>query len=134
MESNIEKWNTLTNEIVENWIREVFEIDNNNDEEEKLDYFWVDNSIGTIFYYGDYYINFSDVLLYYKKNARKELFFMWYAYNLEASSQELDYVDFRRYISVAGKSEISKEYLQEVKNRVSKGKETSKTLLENYGK
>lgn len=40
MKKLIKKWEILTEDIAEAWIREVWEID----DEEELDYWWVSNS------------------------------------------------------------------------------------------
>ena len=55
MENLISKWGNLTNEITENWIKDYFELE----EDESVDFYWVADDIGTIFEFADYFFNFS---------------------------------------------------------------------------
>lgn len=78
MDKKINEWKKLTNEITENWIRNYFELED--DEEVTVD--WIANNAGNIFGFSDYFFNFSDVLDCYKYNIIREKLFLWYEYCL----------------------------------------------------
>ncbi len=64
MKDNIAKWSNLTNEITDQWIRDYFKIE----EDEEIDFHWVADQVGTIFGFAEYYFNFNTVLECYKLN------------------------------------------------------------------
>jgi len=78
---NIAKWQNLTNEITEQWIKDYFEL-TEEDCEFGLDYDWVANDIGGVFSFADYFFNFSDVLTCYELDITKEQLFNWYDFCL----------------------------------------------------
>ena len=131
MEDKILVWNRLTNEITESWIVKYFELD----EEEKtsgLDYDWVNDEVGTIFQFADYFFNFNDILTCYKLNITKEQLFSWYDFCL---SNHYVNISLAKYIiSPEEKIKKEEEHLQELKQRVIFAEEAFKKALEEYGR
>lgn len=74
----INKWKILTEEITDIFIREYFNIPN----EEEVEVFWVSDDIGGIFEFADMFLSFSDILDCYKYKITKEQLFTWYDYCL----------------------------------------------------
>ena len=113
MKSLISKWGNLTNEITENWIKEYFELE----EDESVDFYWVADDIGTIFEFADYFFNFSNVLDCYKYNISKEKLFLWYDYCLEEQFVNISLAKF--ILSPEEKAKKEKESLEKSrKNRI----------------
>ena len=113
MENLISKWGNLTNEITENWIKEYFELE----EDESVDFYWVADDIGTIFEFADYFFNFSNVLDCYKYNISKEKLFLWYEYCLEEQFVNISLAKF--ILSPEEKAKKEKESLEKSrKNRI----------------
>ena len=71
---NIARWTNLTNEITEQWIRDYFEIE----EDEEISFYWVANDIGTIFEFADYFFDFNTVLKCYELGISRQQLFQWY--------------------------------------------------------
>lgn len=120
-------WERITNEITDNWIREYFDI---SEEEEKLDYYWVSGDIGGIFNFGDYYFNFSDILACYKHGITKEQLFKWYYFCLENHSVNISLARF--ILDPKERDEAEKKHLEELKLRVESAKKEFKEAIENY--
>ena len=76
---DIDKWNKLTNKITSQWIKTYFELE----EDEEVDADWVNNDIGSILEFANYYVSFSDILDCYKHKITKEQLFDWYDYCLQ---------------------------------------------------
>ena len=113
MENLISKWGNLTNEITDNWIKEYFELE----EDESVDFYWVADDIGTIFEFADYFFNFSNVLDCYKYNISKEKLFLWYEYCLEEQFVNISLAKF--ILSPEEKAKKEKESLEKSrKNRI----------------
>lgn len=112
MKSLISKWGNLTNEITENWIKEYFELE----EDESVDFYWVADDIGTIFEFADYFFNFSNVLDCYKYNISKEKLFLWYEYCLEEQFVNISLAKF--ILSPEEKAKKEKESLQKSKENL----------------
>ena len=113
MKSLISKWGNLTNEITENWIKDYFELE----EDESVDFYWVADDIGTIFEFADYFFNFSNVLDCYKYNISKEKLFLWYEYCLEEQFVNISLAKF--ILSPEEKAKKEKESLEKSrKNRI----------------
>ena len=55
-------WERITNEITHDWIKDYFDIE----EDDEMDFDWVNDDIGGVFNFADYYFNFSDILSFYK--------------------------------------------------------------------
>ena len=123
---NIDRWNRLSNEITENWIYEVFEIE----DEEEIDYWWVANDVGTVFSFADYVFDFQNILDYYKHSITKEQLFQWYNFCLENQKVNISLAKF--IISPKEKLKAEKEYLKDLKKRVKTAKEELEKQLNKY--
>ena len=123
---NIAKWINLTNEITEQWLRDYFEIQ----EDEEIYFDWVANDVGGVFSFADYWISFENVLECYKLDVKKEDFFDWYDRCLENQSFTLSLSNF--ILSPKERKEAEKKHLEELKDRVRSAEETLKQALENY--
>ena len=126
MKSLISKWGNLTNEITENWIKEYFELE----EDESVDFYWVADDIGTIFEFADYFFNFSNVLDCYKYNISKEKLFLWYDYCLEEQFVNISLAKF--ILSPQERKEAEEKYLEELRERVKSAEKEFKKALEEY--
>ena len=126
MKSLISKWGNLTNEITENWIKEYFELE----EDESVDFYWVADDIGTIFEFADYFFNFSNVLDCYKYNISKEKLFLWYEYCLEEQFVNISLAKF--ILSPQERKEAEEKYLEELRERVKSAEKEFKKALEEY--
>ena len=126
MENLISKWGNLTNEITENWIKDYFELE----EDESVDFYWVADDIGTIFEFADYYFNFSNVLDCYKYNISKEKLFLWYEYCLEEQFVNISLAKF--ILSPQERKEAEEKYLEELRERVKSAEKEFKKALEEY--
>jgi len=118
-------WNRITNEITEMWIREYFDIS-----EEEVDYFWVNDDVGEVFFFADYYISFTNVLDCYKHNVTKEQFLAWYYFCLENHSVNISLTKY--ILSPEEKSEAEKKHINELKQRVESAEKEFKEAIENY--
>jgi len=124
----IKEWQTLTNKITEEWIREYFEFD----EGEEVDFCWVANDIGGIFEVSDYYINFSDILACYKHKITKEQFHNWYSYCLEEPYINISIAKF--ILSPEEKAKKELESLEISRKNVIFAQEEFNKAMEKYGK
>jgi len=123
---NIAKWINLTNEITEQWLRDYFEIQ----EDEEIYFDWVANDVGTIFEFADYFFDFNTVLKCYELGINKEQLFYWYYYCLENEFVNISLAKF--ILSPKERKEAEKKHLEELKDRVRSAEETLKQALENY--
>lgn len=87
---NIAKWINLTNEITEQWLRDYFEIQ----EDEEIYFDWVANDVGTIFEFADYFFDFNTVLKCYELEISKEQLFQWYDFCLSNHSVNISLAKF----------------------------------------
>lgn len=126
MKSLISKWGNLTNEITENWIKEYFELE----EDESVDFYWVADDIGTIFEFADYFFNFSNVLDCYKYNISKESLFLWYDYCLEEQFVNISLAKF--ILSPEERTKKEKESLEKTKENLTFAHELFNNELEKY--
>jgi len=125
---NIAKWGNLTNEITERWIRDYFEIE----EDEEVDFDWVADQVGTIFQFADYFFNFNDVLTCYKLDITIEQLFAWYDFCLE--SQKVN-ISLAKYIlSPEERKQQEAKYLADLEVRVKIAEKEFNKALEEYGK
>lgn len=122
----IAKWSNLTNEITENWIRDYFEIGEN----EEVELYWVANSVGTVFEFADYYFDFEVVLKCYELNISKETLFNWYFWCLQNESVNISLAKF--ILSPEERKKQEEKHLAELKERVESAEEIFKQALENY--
>jgi hypothetical protein len=124
MKNKIYTWQNLTNEITADWIRNYFEIE----EDETFD--WVGDDVGSIFNFADYWFNFSDVLDCYKHEISKEHLFRWYDYCLENQKINISLAKF--ILSPEEKIKREKEHLEQLKERVKYAKEELNKALKDY--
>lgn len=123
----INKWKVLTDEITEMWIREYFEIG----EDEEVSYDWVCDDIGTVFCFADYWFNFSDVLDCYKHKITKEQLFDWYYYIL---TEPYINISLAKYIlSSEEKDKKEKESLERSIKNLEMAQEEFNKAMEKYG-
>ena len=128
MEKKIKEWEKRTNEIVEDWLIEVFELD---DEDIKyLEYDWVCDSVGTVFNFADYWISFDSVLEYYKHNITPEQFKNWYDWSLE--NQKVNISLARFILSPQEKEEQEKRQIEELRERVELARKELQKAIEKY--
>lgn len=123
---NIAKWINLTNEITEQWLRDYFEIQ----EDEEIYFDWVANDVGTIFEFADYFFDFNTVLKCYELEISKEQLFQWYDFCLSNHSVNISLAKF--ILSPKERKEAEEKHLEELKDRVRSAEETLKQALENY--
>jgi hypothetical protein len=124
----IDEWKRLTNNITQTWIKEYFDIE----DEEYLDYNWMGlDGVGEVFEFADYYISFNTVLSCYKNDITKEQFFSWYDYCLENTDIHTSLAKF--ILDPAEKAKKEKEYLEELKQRVIFAEEELNRALKEYG-
>ena len=128
MKKKIKEWEKRTNEIVEGWLLEVFDLE----EEEKLYIIidWVADSVGTVFNFADYWISFDSVLEYYKHNITPEQFKNWYDYCL--SNQKVNISLARFILSPQEKEEQERKQIEELRERVELAKKELEKAIENY--
>lgn len=109
---NISKWENLTNEITEQWIKDYFEIE----EDETVYFDWVADDIGTVFSFADYFFDFSTVFKCYELDVSKEQLFDWYDFCLSNHSVNISLANF--ILSPKEREEAEKKHLEELKERV----------------
>ena len=122
---NIARWTNLANEITEQWIRDYFEIE----EDEHIYFDWI--TLGSIFQFSDYYINFEDILECRRLDVKPDVFLRYYDFCLETQSH-MKLEDF--ILSPKKLKEKEEKYLQELKENLIFAEETLKQAIENYGK
>jgi len=124
----INKWKLLTEDITDIFIREYFEIP----DDEEADFSWVADEVGGVFEFADYFFSFSDVLDCYKHNVTKHQLFMWYTWCLDNHPINISLAKF--VLSPAEKEEAEKKHLEELKQRMEWAEKEFKEALEQYGK
>lgn len=128
MKNKILEWKTITNSITENWIREYFDL--YDDEEISVD--WVANDVGSIFEFADMYFNFSDILDCYKYNISRESLFLWYDYCLSNEFVNISLANF--ILSPQKRKEQEEKELAQLKERLESAKKELKEAIERYNK
>lgn len=121
-------WERITNEITHNWIKDYFDIE----DDDESDFDWMGKDVGGVFNFGDYYFNFSDILVCYKQDITKEQLFKWYYFCLENHSINISLARF--ILDPKERDEAEKKHLEELKLRVESAKKEFKEAIENYGK
>ena len=121
---DIERWKNLTDKLTSNWIKEYFELE----EDEYVDADWVANETGGVFNFADYWFSFSTVLDCYELGVTKEQLFEWYDFCLQNPSINISLAKF--ILSPQEKKEAEIRYLKELENRVKLAQEEFKKALE----
>ena len=123
MKEKIKQWEGLTDEIVDQFLRDYFDDIN-------PDYWWVSNDVGGVFNYGDYFINFDTILTCYKLDITFEQFISWYDFSL--SNQSVN-ISLAKYIlSPKERKEAEEKHLVELKNRVELAEKEFQKAIEEY--
>jgi hypothetical protein len=122
----IQTWKRLTNRITEQFIRDYFEIE----VEEEIDISWVSDDVGSVFEFAGMYFNFSDVLDCYKYKISKEQLFGWYDFCLENQFVNISLARF--ILSPQEKKEQEEKQLSQLKERVKLAEKEFKEALEKY--
>jgi hypothetical protein len=128
MSSEIDKWNELTNQITEQWIRLYFDVD----AEDEVEYYYIGGSIGEVFEFADYFFSFSDVLNCYKHKITKEQLFSWYDWCLENHPVNISLAKF--IISPEEKAKKEQKHLDRLKERCIFAEEEFNKALSEYGR
>jgi len=122
----IRLWQKSTNEITENWIRDYFEVE----EDEEIYFDWVANDVGSIFEFTDYFFDFNTVLKCYELEISKEQLFQWYDFCLSNHSVNISLAKF--ILSPKERKEAEEKHLAELKNRVELAEKEFKKALDEY--
>jgi hypothetical protein len=122
----VKKWEILTNNITEDWIKKYFELEEN--EEVAVD--WIGNSVGGVFEFADMFIGFNDILDCYKHNISKEKFHCWYEYCIENQFVNISLAKF--ILSPEEKAQKEAEDLKRLKENVAFAKKEFYKAMENY--
>lgn len=119
-------WERITNEITHTWIKDYFEIE----EDDEAGFDWVSDDIGGVFQFADYFFNFQNVLDCYKHDISREQLFSWYEFCLEKEVINISLAKF--ILNPAEKAKKEKEYLEELRQRVAIAKEEFNKAMEEY--
>lgn len=125
---DIEKWKSITDKITSNWIKEYFELE----EDEYIDGDWVANDIGGIFNFADYYFDFNTVLKCYEMGITKKQLFAWYDFCLQNHSVNISLAKF--ILSPEERKEAEEKHLEELKERVKFAQEEFEKALREWEK
>ena len=106
---DIETWENRTIKLTNQFIYDYFD---DNDPY----YFYVADEIGGVFSYGDYFFNFSDVLVCYKLGITEEQLLTWYDFCMENSSVNISLAKY--ILSPEERKEAEEKHLAELKERV----------------
>lgn len=123
---NIAKWENLTNEITEQWIRDYFEIE----EDETVYFDWVANDFGGVFEFADYFFDFNTVLKCYELDITKEQLFQWYDFCLSNHSVNISLAKY--ILSPQERKEQEKIALEESKAILKFAQEEFNKVLRKY--
>lgn len=122
----INKWKLLTEEITDIFIREYFEIP----DDEDVSINWIADDIGSIFEFADMFFSFSDVLDCYKHKITKEQLFTWYDYILAEPYINISLSNF--ILSPEEKAKKEEESLKKSKKNLEMAQEEFNKAMERY--
>jgi len=123
---NISHWINLTNQITEQWIKDYFEIE----EDETIYFDWVAEDIGSVFTFSDYFFDFNTVLKCYELDISKEQLFGWYDFCMDNHSVNISLAKF--ILIPQEKKEAEEKHLEELKNRVKTAQKELEKTIEKY--
>ena len=126
IENKISGWKNLTSDITENWIREYFDWS----EDEEVYFEWVNDDVGGVFNFSDYWFSFDNVLDCYKHNISKEDLLKWYYFCLDNQSVHISLAKF--ILSPQERKEAEEKHLAELKERVESAEKEFKKAIEDY--
>lgn len=121
MKEKIKQWRELTDEVVDQFLRDYFD--------DNAPYWdWV--SVGGVFNYGDYWLDFQIVLDCYRLGVTDIQLLNWY----DSSIEQQHYLSLEDYIKSPEKRKQQEEkHLKELRQRVVDAEETLKKAMEEYG-
>lgn len=122
----INKWKLLTEDITDIFIREYFEIS----DDEEVEFSWVGGDTGGVFEFADYYFDFNTVLKCYELNITKEQLFGWYDFCLFNHSVNISLAKY--ILSPQERKEQEKIALEESKARLKFAQKEFNKALEKY--
>ena len=126
IENKITTWKNLTSDITENWIIEYFDWS----EDEEVYFEWVNDDVGGVFNFSDYWFSFDNVLDCYKHNISKEDLTKWYDWCL---SNQSVHISLAKYIlSPQERKEAEEKHLKELKERVEIAEKEFQKAIEEY--
>ena len=122
---NIIKWKATTNIIVRQFLIDYFEDD-------APDFWWVNDDIGGVFCYGDYFFSFDVTLKCYELEISKEQLMAWYYWCLDNQSVNISLAKY--LLSPQERKEAEEKHLEELKNRVEFAEKEFQKAIDEYGK
>ncbi len=121
----INKWKNLTDEIVEQWICNYFEMK----DEDSYSWYWIGDVVGGVLEFSDYFISFEEILKCFELKITKEQYFSWYE---DSVSQKTD-LSLSDFIFLPEKREEARiKHLEELRERVKTAEKELKKALEKY--
>lgn len=126
MKTSTEKWEKLTNKLTEQFIRDYFEIE----EDEDIQIDWVANDIGGVFEFADMYFNFDTVLKCYELGVSKEQLFQWYDWCIENQFVNISLARF--ILSPKERKEQEEKHLAELRYRVEMAQKELEQAIEHF--
>ena len=120
MKEQIKQWQKLTDRIVDQFLRDYF-ADNSP--------YWDWVSVGGVFNYGDYWLDFTIILDCYRLEVTYEQLMSWYDSSLE-QQHDLSLEDYIK--SPEKRKQQEEKYLSDLKQRVVEAEETLKKAMEEY--
>lgn len=122
------KWEFISNQLIRLFLIKYFELKDG--ELNSDDYFWVNNEVGGICCYGDYYIAFSDILFCLNNNVPIDKFFEWYDLCLETENP----INLNTFMMGPSKAkELEKKQLTELKLKLQQAAQELIEALKKYG-
>jgi hypothetical protein len=121
----IEKWENQTIKLTNQFLYDYF------DDVDPY-YFYVADEIGGVFSYGDYWFNFSDILVCYKLGITEEQLLNWYDFCLSNHSVNISLARF--ILSPEERKQAEEKHLAELKERVKSAEKTLKEAILKYEK
>lgn len=115
----------VSDKIVVYWIKQYFNI--LYEEEEQLDWEWINEDVGSVFCFADYYVDFATVLECINKDIDVEKFHNWYDWCLENHPK---YINLQSFIW--GAAEVLEKELDRKKKAVKAAEEVLKRAIEEY--
>lgn len=120
MKEKIKQWNELTDEIVDQFLRDYFD--------DNAPYWdWV--SVGGVFNYGDYWFDFNVILDCYRLGVTDIQLLNWYDSSLE-QQHDLSLEDYIK--SPQKRKQQEENYLKELRQRIVEAEETLTKAVEEW--
>lgn len=120
MKEQIKQWQKLTDRIVDQFLRDYF--DDNSP-------YWDWVSVGGVFSYGDYWLDFQIVLDCYRLGVTDIQLLNWYDSSIE-QQHDLSLEDYIK--SPEKRKEQEEKYLKELKQRVVEAEEILNKAMEEW--